>query len=508
MHFMVNVKTARILWNEATYVPRKMIIPDAKPGTGTSRQIADRFLRDNAGTLRISGILKDLAFEKTAESLGATAVFYQQHINKVPVHGAWVAIHIDRKKRIFLVKNDIVPESRVEKTKQKMKATVQWISTAEVDKIVRRKAAELGAIDTTIKKEKMLYWQKNELCSVYKVKFGTKNPAGSWILFIDAVDGHVLEIRNILKKVTGRGQVFIPNPIVALDRDDLLDKSDSSGAAFKDAYRVVELKGLDGSGRLKGQYVDTTNTPRSVKSATNKFIFTRRSNAFEAVMAYYHIDSLQRYLQSLGFTGSKAILNRPMKVNVHGSREDQSYYINSPDRQDLTFGDGGVDDAEDADVIIHEYSHAIQDAIVPGFGQSHEGGAMGEGFGDYMAASFFDEYKTGTRKVKFAEWDAKGAEGGPFGFLRRLDGNKKYPADMANEVHDDGEIWSACLLQLRALLGGKKADTVILESHFYLNQYADFRDGAEAIILAEKNLYNGKQGKQIRTIFQKRGIPC
>jgi hypothetical protein len=64
-----------------------------------------------------------------------------------------------------------------------------------------------------------------------------------------------------------------------------------------------------------------------------------------------------------------------------------------------------------------------------------------------------------------------------------------------NEVHDDGEVWSACLWKVRKLLGRKKADTVILESHFYLSQYADFKDGAEAVIMAEKNLYHETERK-------------
>ena len=43
------------------------------------------------------------------------------------------------------------------------------------------------------------------------------------------------------------------------------------------------------------------------------------------------------------------------------------------------FGKGGVDDAEDAEVIWHEYGHAIQDAQVPGFGAGHEAGVDGRG---------------------------------------------------------------------------------------------------------------------------------
>jgi Zn-dependent metalloprotease len=90
--------------------------------------------------------------------------------------------------------------------------------------------------------------------------------------------------------------------------------------------------------------------------------------------------------------------------------------------------------------------------------------------------------------------------------LRRLDSKKHYPEDMEGEEHADGEIWSACLWKVRKALGRTKSDTVILESHFYLNQYADFKDGAEAILMAEKNLYGGKRQKSLVKIFRERGI--
>ena len=40
----------------------------------------------------------------------------------------------------------------------------------------------------------------------------------------------------------------------------------------------------------------------------------------------------------------------------------------------MTLGTGGVDDGEDADVIVHEYGHSLQDQAVPGFGRSLAGG--------------------------------------------------------------------------------------------------------------------------------------
>jgi hypothetical protein len=95
---------------------------------------------------------------------------------------------------------------------------------------------------------------------------------------------------------------------------------------------------------------------------------------------------------------------------------------------------------------------------------------------------------------------------GASGIFKATDSTKHYPEDMVGEEHADGEIWSACLGQVRKLLGRKKSDTVILESHFYLNQYPDFKDGAEAILMAEKNIYGGRRNKGLTKIFKDRGI--
>ena len=68
-------------------------------------------------------------------------------------------------------------------------------------------------------------------------------------------------------------------------------------------------------------------------------------------------------IQSLGFTDAN---NRSIPVDVHYYTADNSFYSDADHA--LHFGDGGVDDAEDADVVLHEYGHSIQDNQVPGFG--------------------------------------------------------------------------------------------------------------------------------------------
>jgi len=90
--------------------------------------------------------------------------------------------------------------------------------------------------------------------------------------------------------------------------------------------------------------------------------------------------------------------------------------------------------------------------------------------------------------------------------LRRLDSNKKYPKDIAGEVHDDGEIWSACLWELRSELGRKPAERLIIAHHFLLSRDSGFEDGANALITADKNLNKGTNEATLRKVFIKRGI--
>jgi Zn-dependent metalloprotease len=103
-------------------------------------------------------------------------------------------------------------------------------------------------------------------------------------------------------------------------------------------------------------------------------------------------------------------------------------------------------------------------------------------------------------------WDATSYSKDDPPCLRRLDSKKQYPKDIDGEVHDDGEIWSACLWQIRDAMGRKPADKLILSHHFLIQKDASFKDAAEALIQADQQLNGGKNGATIRGIFVRRGI--
>ena len=277
-------------------------------------------------------------------------------------------------------------------------------------------------------------------------------PPHAWRIYISAQEGSVLHKEDMLKMVSAKGLVFDPSPVVTLNDTTLRQSKPIPDAA----YRQVDLQEVAPSGFLDGPFVSTAATKKRVRAKHGQFLFKRTQRGFKEVIVYFHIDRMQRYIQRLGFDN---VNRRPIRVDIAGLRDDNAFY--SPVTKSLAFGTGGVDDAEDAEIILHECGHSIQDAQVPGFGVSDEAGAMGEGFGDYLAASFFADAKPARLRNCVGSWDATAYSPEDPPCLRRVDSTKHYPRDIVKEVHSDGEIWSACLWQIRELLGGERADKLV-----------------------------------------------
>jgi hypothetical protein len=296
--------------------------------------------------------------------------------------------------------------------------------------------------------------------------------------------------------------VFKDNAVVATQNNNLVDGNDAASAVPSNAYSTVTLQGLNGNNLLDGQFASGSGSKSRAAGTGNNFVFLRNTNAFSETMAYFHIDFAERYIQSLGFT---SVNNRQQVFSIDRSTVDNSSY--SPSTKKITYGTGGVDDAEDGEVIVHEYGHSVQDNQVPGFGAAEEGGAMGEGFGDYLAATVNASLTGAFQIVCIAEWDATSYAAGVPHCLRRLDSTKHYPESKDGEVHDDGEMWSASLFQLRSAFGAARADKLIIQAHFLLSTRANFSDGSNALVTAALSLgFTAAEVTNLRTILKNRGF--
>lgn len=495
-------------------VPQRIYKIETKAVKKKPEQIAKAFLKRLAPDLKIEADLSQLKFDKVKKTILGSHVLFQQYHNGKQISGAWVRVDIDKNGKVFNVQNDLIPSAVVSKANEVDKkkkgvdlSTKGKISAQKIITLALEEADDKGGKRSAVLKKELLYFPFNkQLVLAWKIIIETRTPErgikgkskpAEWKMYFDAVSGKLLEKQNIIKSATGKGKVFDPNPVVTLNNVSLKDNS----TIPETAYLSVELTNLATTGYLDGPYGSTRTTKNRIQKKNLVFEFTRKDRAFKEVMVYFHIHRAQEYIQSLGFNN---VLNHVVEVNVDGQTDDNSYY--SPTNKDLTFGTGGVDDAEDAEIILHEYGHAIQDDQVPGFGATEEGGAMGEGFGDYLAASFFADVKPKEMRATVGNWDATAYSKEKPPCLRRLDTTKKYPANIANEVHADGEIWSACLWELRSALGRKVTDTLVLAHHFLLTRAATFKDGANALLTADRNLNEGRNNAVIKDVFVRRGI--
>ena len=196
-----------------------------------------------------------------------------------------------------------------------------------------------------------------------------------------------------------------------------------------------------------------------------------------------------------------------MRINQFGA--DNSFATDHP-KDEMRFGKGGVDDAEDAEVILHEYGHAIH--FAQGFGfASEEAGAISEGFGDYWAVTVSDVVarRLGVPEREplacVADWDATSYTSTVPHCLRRVDADLHYPADLNGEVHHDGQIWSRALWDIRQALGSGKADTIILQGSFDFPG-TSMTDLANRTVAAARSLYGNATAKVVKAAFAARGI--
>ena len=323
----------------------------------------------------------------------------------------------------------------------------------------------------------------------------------------------------------GTGLVFDPDPVTSAGVPygvSFVDNSDADSEALNNELVEVSLPGItadsDGVYRLEGPYVVIDGSRRlggtqyaspPAERDPSAFKYTRSDPAFEAVMAYYHVDKNQRYVQSLDV--GRPIAEAPIRINPHGmGAKDQSVFIFY--KFALAFGDGGVDDAEDAEVILHEYGHALLFSSA-GRLPSVEGDALHEGFADYWAVS----YTRGLMEEGLApsndwrrifDWDGNVTWSG-----RRLGTAAKYPEDTCSDgfptpscdIYDDGLVWATTLMQIYDDVGKAVMDRLGLASHGYLSHPATFVDAAEALLQADLDLYGGKHQEPLSTRLSDRG---
>ncbi len=513
------------------------------PTQGASLTRATEYLRQNAVGLGLQPGLVDLRLAGHKQSLTADHYRYQQTIGGVPVLGATVVVSVP--------KNSSKQPRVVNHYAAAARAVIGQPAAALVSpgRALAQAASALGSDVREMAFPELVYVAGDDkrFALAWKLTLETEDPFGHWMVLVDGA-GRPLQRVSLLQYDSG--QVFAPNPGQTNGGPPPAPDCDSPAAEALLAghYRWETLQGITpGQGKLKGEFVDLTAPGISggykpaglADEPSHQYVYGCDDDRFEEVMVYAYVDRTQRKVQSLGFTGERAIVDRPIPAHAH-FYEDCNAFFSRADHG-LHFGDGengatcsilpipglAPDAGEDGDIVVHEYGHALQEEQLPGFGAVpppflEQPGAIAEGFGDFLAAVLNDDPCVG----EYSRESIPLCNGSPGG---GLDNTMTYPSGYeacpdwdydgdgfpeSEEVHCGGLLWGGALWDLVKAIGEGEAtqearDTalrLVLESQFYMDQASGFDEAAAAICYADGLLYGGVHQGLIALVFAARGI--
>lgn len=348
----MNPEDANIRRDARTGFPRKIrmeaLLPQQSAAFGDESVDPVRsFLEARSGELGLRTDESSLRRTKDDVTPIRRVVHYQQLHEGIPVIDTDVVVQIDHSNRVRQIDLGHHPAPHVLEN-----ASDSSLSPAEARE---RAVASLGAV--TLRQEveepqEVFFPTDAGLRRAYKVLVLTRDPFHDWRILIDVATGEILERKDMAFSVDGSGMVFDPNPVVTANNNTFRDPTATAGTcgfagtpiATLDAQRVSRtLRDITFSGtthRLEGPFVKLRNfgapaiAPPQEALATN-FNYSSSNTNFEAVMVYYHVDTVQRYIQSLGITTAH---NSPIEADAHEGSGGASF---SPNDRGLHFGNSG-----------------------------------------------------------------------------------------------------------------------------------------------------------------------
>ncbi len=235
-----------------------------------------------------------------------------------------------------------------------------------------------------------------------------------------------------------------------------------------------------------------------VKSKNNSLLFNRSEAGFENTNIFYHLTFLNNYYKNLGFNILK---DKVVLADAHGlNGSDNSLFIGGSTLK-LIFGDGGVDDGEDADVIAHEFTHALSFIANGNELLTAEREALDEGIADYFATSYSKSISTYGNNYVY-NWDGHNE----FWQGRVTNTSNNYAEPFVLEKYEGGEVFNAALSILWQSIGRSITDKLVLQALYSINGYTTFKDAAYYIWQADSLFYNSAHEQDICNAFQQKNI--
>ncbi|MGH3714609.1 MAG: M36 family metallopeptidase [Micromonosporaceae bacterium] len=509
---------------------------------GTTGKRTSQFLKDNADKFGLEGI--ELEPRDEREGAATASVRYRQTHHGIPVHRSQLVVALRKSDgAVISATNEVdyqLPaalgkrkprlsaDQALDAARERFAADFAEAHTGDPELYVYRHRAAIDPAEVydgpPIRARMMRAGSATEGTAylTWRIPVDTENPDGEWIAFLDADSGELLAVLDQRRYATTKAYVFSPDPITYSQNDNL---TWSDTEATLNAHRVeVTLENLNtpsnGSFALTGSWVRCIEkeAPTFNQPTAAEFKYGSKQREFLSTMAYYWVDRIVTYLRSLGVTGYNTAVTGALDVDAQSlNGADNSHFSTGAGGAHLCFGEGGVPDANDAHVIIHEYGHTMHWEL--GADQNGPSGFYEEGMVDLLAAAYLDRFNTAQyHREQVFPWDNnKNINWDP---KRRLDLPERFDdAGFASYgAYHKGDILATALWDIFLNIGGASAhpgvrqnaaDTVVRTMMEMLLTVADERpalDLANGWINADVALTGGLHRKVAWDAFRRRGL--
>ncbi|MBL0176942.1 MAG: T9SS type A sorting domain-containing protein [Ignavibacteria bacterium] len=446
------------LWNEYTHTPYRVWgegtqIPGYRRIDSANADAAARgFIATMGDLLRCDGV--ELALTDVNEYEGKWTVTYEQRFKGVPVLTSEVTVSMTTGGRVFLFGADVFPQLEV---------PVAPVISPDDAKAFAATGLVLpvGAAAATVDGQLSILPYKSLAGVTHHLVYDVTLPQDEfhiWNTLVDARTGAVLRRANqILDGIYGTVNSSVKNVSYAVPATNVAASTmyvkvnganvttDASGAYTSTNSGTVTVK-------FEGPYckiarkdgADAVITQTIANNQTYNITWSNSNSVPAERDAFWAVNRSRDYI--IGLDNGVTALNYQVLTNVNMSSTCNANF----DGTNLNFYRGGTSSqgvcpnaAEMVDVVMHEYGHLTNAKCYVQFGKSNgmTNGALNEGTADGFAALLLDRPEMGV---------------GFFGtgtVLRNLNNTRRYPDDIINEVHYDGEIMGGILWDLRQNIG-------------------------------------------------------
>ena len=498
------------------------------PSTGEPEEIAKAFLREHAAVFPFApGEVEQLSLTVKDVTRDATYLAFTQTLDGVPVFEGQIKFTLSAAGEVIQVGcGEVMPGLNL--------STKPALSPEQATETA---SASVGGKGTLSRVPELVIFplEASTARLAWRVFFEV-GPEYWYEILVDAEDGNPLYRHNLYVN-SGQARVWKQSPMqgsremVTFDDHELppgvLVTTGNNADAYIDATGNDQPDPLNGGGLQQGRGYSSTQVFDFPFGDGTVGLNPRLYMAASVTNLFYFINAAHKYYYDLGFTegagnfqtdnfgqggaGNDAVLGEAQ----YGGFTDNASFATPPDgtaphlRVGLwTRGTSSYTDDLDSDyggqTMFHEYGHGVSHRLV-GAGTSTsclnqvQSGAMGEGWSDYFAISYYNNPVVGAYEGQNATRGIRRQSYEGYTFTYEDLGNSGY------EVHYDGELWAATLWDLRKSLGQALTDKLVVNGLKSTPCSPSMTDARDAILSADVATNLGARAS-IWTVFARHGM--